>query len=455
MDEVAIPRLMVAGVSGSVGKTTVTVALIAALREMGLEVACFKCGPDYLDPTYHGRAAGRTPHNLDPWMMGEGGVAHTLVRESAGADLVLIEGMMGLYDGIAPQSDEGSSAQLARMTATPVLLVADAGAMARSISALALGFRQYDPELNLVGLLCNQIGGRGHLELLRRAEPALQIIGGLPLSPDHAFTERHLGLEAARAGNLPGEDLAFWARAARENIDLERLLELARRAPALAGSAVEREPVPVPLCRIGVARDRAFSFYYPENLRLLEQAGADLIEFSPLEDSTLPRVDGVYLGGGYPELYAEALSQNTGMLQSLRAFAAAGGPVHGECGGLMYLCRALVTTEGKRWPMAGLVPGSAVMHEGLQAIGYTSVTTLEDTPLGPAGTGFRGHQFRYSHLDWEESRPPAFQLSSPFHDQSTRAGFAAGNVVASYVHAHWASNPQIPHNLVSSCRARP
>jgi len=451
---IEIPRVVVAGTSSGVGKTTATVALCRGLRARGLRVALFKCGPDYLDPTYHLRAAGAPSHNLDGWMMGREAVRATFQRASRGADVALIEGMMGLFDGASPASDEGSTAEIAKWLAAPVILVADAGGMARSLAALVAGFAGFDRDLRVAGVICNRVGGRGHLDLLHRALSAPPIVGGLVAEPELAFPERHLGLTTAREGAVAESLFAAWGARAAEWIDLDSVLQIARDAPLAPSSSSSSSPSSSPSCRIALALDDAFHFYYEDNLRRLETLGAELVPFSPVRDARLPDVDGLYLGGGYPELHAEVLAANAPMREAVAAFALSGRPIYAECGGLMYLTRAIRTRDGRAHPMVGLIPCEAVMADGLQALGYVEVELCVDTPLGSAGTRFRGHQFRYSRLtELDGAVALAYSVRRPGSDAPLREGYRVGdNVLASYVHAHWASNPRVAEAFVASCR---
>jgi cobyrinic acid a,c-diamide synthase len=444
-----LPRLVLGGVASGVGKTTATVGLCRALRARGLKVALFKCGPDYLDPTYHQRAAGQVSHNLDGWLMGREAVLDTFGRAAAGADLALVEGVMGLHDGVSPSGDAGSTAEIARWLEAPVALVVDAGGMARSLAALVGGFAAFDPRLNLAAVVANRVGSRGHLELLRQALPSPPILGAFPVDEPHAFPERHLGLRTADAQAVPEALLDAWGALTSEWWNLEALLGVARSAPpwpAPAASAVARPT----RCRIGLAHDEAFHFYYEDNLRRLEGLGAELVRFSPIRDAALPPVDGLYLGGGYPEVHAEALAANGDMLAALRAFAGAGRPIYAECGGLMYLSEAIRTLDGRRHPLVGLIPGEAVMSPRLEALGYVEVETQTSTCLGGPGLRFRGHQFRYSRLTTLPGEP-AYRVRRRRGGETFAEGHGQGNVLGSYVHAHWASNPSVAEGFVRSC----
>lgn len=444
--ETTSPRLLIAGVSSGVGKTTFTLGLCRALMRRGLEVSVFKCGPDYLDPGHHRVASRRRVHNLDSWLMGEAAVRSAFARNAA--QISLIEGVMGLFDGASPTELTGSSAEIARMLQANVVLVCDASGMARSVAALAHGFASFEPTVQVSALICNRIGSASHLELLRRACAKPPVLGGMIEQPALTFPERHLGLRAARELDLESR-VEGWADQVEAQCDVSALLELARSAPALTSTAQRDDKSAQVRCRIGVAEDDAFHFYYDENLRLLEHAGAELVRFSPLHDRALPPCDGLYFGGGYPELHAEALAANAPMLADIRAFARAGKPIYGECGGMMYMSNA-ISVDGTTHEMLGLIEGDVIMTERLQALGYVEVETSDQTLLGPAGTRFRGHQFRYSRFG---TAPPA----SRYNMRRLRTGgvepegYGANNVLGSYVHAHWASNPQIAQAFVASC----
>lgn len=447
-------RLVIAGVSSGVGKTTVTVALARALRARGLRVALFKCGPDYLDPTYHARASDGPSHNLDGWMMGREAVQATFARAARDADIALIEGVMGLFDGASPIGEEGSTAEIAKWLGAPVLLVCDASGMARSIAALAHGFATFDPGLRVAGLIANRLGSRGHLDLLRKAVTSPALVGGLPREAALAFPERHLGLRTASSEALPEPLFAAWGARAAEWLDVEYILDLARTASPLPEPRARESSAAPPRCRIGLAFDEAFHFYYDDNLRRLEELGAELVRFSPIRDSRLPEVDGLYVGGGYPEAHAAELSRNQAMRDDVAAFARGGGPVYAECGGLMYLCTSIRTLAGEVHPMVGLVPAEVEMRDKLQALGYVEVETQIVTPLGPPGLRFRGHQFRYSELHLRGEVEHAYRLRKRRGGDVVREGYRIGNTIASYVHAHWASNPLPARHFVEACASR-
>ncbi|MFZ5863188.1 MAG: cobyrinate a,c-diamide synthase [Nitrospirota bacterium] len=441
------PRLVIAGTHSGVGKTTVTLALMLALRERGATIQPFKVGPDYLDPTYHALATGLPCRNLDGWMMGEDAVRWSFGRASHGVDLSIIEGVMGLFDGAGPVSAVGSTAEVATWLAAPVVLVIDASGMATTAAALALGCVQYDRKVPLAGVIFNRVGSARHLawlkEAVERATP-LTVVGGLPEEAGIAIPERHLGLVGADRTILTNDVRSRLASLAREWLDLRAVTELAERAPPLD---IPAPPTVLPRRgrRIGVARDEAFSFYYPDNLDLLETAGAELIFFSPLRDEALPPcLDGIYLGGGYPELHAARLAAGEPMREAIARFGREGKSIYAECGGLMYLTRALHTLDGARHPMVGLLPGEVRMLARRKTLGYREVEALEDLPHLAKGARARGHEFHYS--EWVDEPEPTGELVRAYAVAGRRGepagveGYRWRNVVASYIHLHFASD---------------
>lgn len=439
-----VPRLLVAAPSSGQGKTTWTLALIAHLRAAGLRVAPFKVGPDYLDPTHLARAAGRPCRNLDPWLLDGGTIAALFARATRGryaADVAIVEGVMGLFDGVEPTSDRGSSAEVAELLGLPVLLVVDAWAAARTVAAVVHGLHTFHPRLRLAGVLLNRVGGEAHAAMCTAAiggALGLPVLGWLPHDPDLALPERHLGLVRADDASLPLDRLA-----ARAVLHLDALLALARSAPALP------DPPPLPLppppprpVRIGVAYDAAFHFYYADALDLLEVMGAELVRFSPLADDVLPEdLDALYIGGGYPELYAAELSARPRLFAALRRHVESGRTLVAECGGLMLLGEALVDADGRRFPMAGLVPGTSRMLPQLR-LGYREAEVLRASPLAEMGWIVRGHEFHHSVLE-PTPRTPAYRWRNAPGVDGVVFG-PRGNALASYLHVHLASDLRLP-----------
>ena len=448
------PRLLFAGTASGVGKTTIAVATIAALAGRGLAVAPFKVGPDYLDPTYHTLAAGRPCRNLDGWIVPHPHLLALFGRAAAGADLAVIEGVMGLYDGRNEAGESGSTAELGKLLRAPVVLVLDVGKQARSAAATARGFQSFDPGVPLAGFVLNRVGGERHAGLVRReieAATGRPVLGALPKEAAIGLPERHLGLvptgEVARAGEL----VARLAELAADHLDLEALLEIARAAPALPEGGRELfppRPVREPAVGLAVARDEAFGFYYQDNLDLLAAFGARLLPFSPLRDPALPAGSrGLYLGGGFPELFATRLAANRPLLADVRRAAADGLPIYAECGGLMYLAEALTDFEGRRHLLAGLIPCEVAMADRRTAVGYVRLRARRRTLLCPAGRELRGHEFHWSRLATGAERANAYQVLEP----APRAeGFASAGLLASYVHLHFGAEPALARRFVEA-----
>ena len=390
--------VLIAASHSGAGKTTVTLAILEALVRRGLKAQAFKVGPDYLDPTFHERVTGRVSRNLDGWMMGRDEVIKSFSRGSQDSDFSVIEGVMGLFDGLRGRSEEGSSAQIAKWLSMPVVLVLDAKGLARTAGALVLGIRQFDPGVNIQGVIFNRIGSQNHLDILKESVASackIKVLGGIPADSGMTIPERHLGLVRAKESLTDSMRMKL-AEAAEANLDLDELLGM-ECFPGGSGSphsAVASKPKP--LCKIGIAKDEAFHFYYQDNLDLLEQAGAQLVSFSPVHDLRIPEVDGLYFGGGYPEVHAERLSQNRSMVASVQSFAGRGGPIYGECGGLIYLSEEIETAEGSRFPMTGILPGKARMGKKLKALGYREVVSSGDNLIFGSGEKARGHEYHYS-----------------------------------------------------------
>jgi cobyrinic acid a,c-diamide synthase len=452
------PGCVIAAPSSGSGKTTLATGLMAALTAHGLRVQPFKAGPDYIDPSYHTAVCDRPSRNLDGWLVGEAATVELYRRAAADADIAVVEGVMGLYDGRSGGGEQGSTAQLAKLLGLPVLLVIDVGAMARSAGAVALGCRAFDPAVRIGGVILNRVASERHAAVVRDAverEAGIPVLGALPREERLALPERHLGLIPATEGRVAEE---FFTRArelvARE-VDLDRVLSLAAtaQAPPVADSTPSLFP-PSPLlirARIAVARDRAFSFYYADSLDLLRAWGAEVVTFSPLDDTELPPDCGaVYIGGGFPELFAAQLAANGGMRASLRRAAEQGQVVYGECGGLMYLGETLTDAEGRTHPMAGLLPFHSTMSGRRLTLGYWDLTTLVDGPIAPAGQRLRGHEFHWSVT----GRDPSPEEAMYKLDGTGRLeGIRRGSVYGSYIHLHLGSDPSLaPAFVEAACK---
>jgi cobyrinic acid a,c-diamide synthase len=442
LDAKPLSAIVIGGTHSGVGKTTITLGLIGALRRRGLTVQAFKVGPDFIDPLHHGHASGRPSRNLDGWMLGADVNRQRFAAATADADAAVIEGVMGLYDGSEGKSDRGSTAEMAKLLDLPVILVIDAGAMARSAAALIHGYVSFDTALRFAGVILNNVGGTAHTEMIRDAVgDSISILGALPHASDLVIPERHLGL------HLPHEAREDYvervASLIEDHVDVEQLLtttQIKRRPPP-----AQADP-PKPRVRLGVARDEAFCFYYADNLELLAQAGAELVEFSPIRDALPRELDGLYVGGGYPELHAKELAENTGTTTAIREFAASGGPVYAECGGLMYLAEQL-RVEDSVFPQCGVLPFSTTMPASLK-LAYVEVETTGGL-FGP-GRRARGHLFHRSEISGEQPKSRCYEVQTTRGDRGEE-GYQYRNVLASYIHLHFASDPSLARALVDRC----
>lgn len=445
-------RLVIAGAHSGVGKSSITLALVAALKKRGLKVQTFKVGPDYLDPGHLSHVSGRPCYNLDGWMSDRAYVERLFCERSADADISLIEGVMGLFDGSSSESLSGSSAEIAAWLTCPVALVVNTHGMARSVAALVKGYNELEPEVTLAGVLANRCGSSSHAGLLANAldsagQPPL--LGAVRRDSLPVMPSRHLGLVSAQEKGLDEGMIEQLAQAAEEQIDLDRLIRQAQGAATLqiSGTADMHQPNDIQTgVRLAVARDEAFQFYYPDFFTELERRGCTPVFFSPLQDTALPDdVDGLYLGGGYPEVYAGILSGNRAMLDSVRNFCSSGRPVYAECGGLIYLTQG-VEQDGARFPFVGELPVWARMLAKRKALGYVEAALQQDSLFGEKGTVFRGHEFHYSELidcpvgtdGWQST----YQLTQKRSGKNRPEGYQRGNVLASYAHLHLASKPE-------------
>lgn len=490
--------------SGS-GKTTVTLAILAALRRRGLKVQPFKVGPDFIDPGFHTMVTGVVSRNLDGWMLSREANRSIFCRGVASADGAVVEGVMGLFDGYDGRTESGSTAEMAKWLGLPVILVVDARSMARSAAALVHGYCTFDPEIHCAGVIFNKVGSDAHLGFLREAmavsHPHVPVIGGFPRQETFSLPERHLGLVTVEETSVDDAFIHRLAQAAETYVDLDGLLaattlpsqkqETALRdspeapsAPSISAATlaadanethcrgtvrfgkIEGKPRAVyhdqerrgkgsgPV--IAVARDAAFCFYYQDNLDLLEACGAEVRFFSPLCGETVPtEAHAVFLGGGYPEVHARILWRNERFFQDLRAFAAAGRPIYAECGGLMVLSQDIQLLSGEVVPMAGILPFSTRMLPTRKALGYVEVILVKPCLLGDVGSRVRGHEFHYSEIVGDPATFPVslcYRLTGRKYRSEQAEGYEVGSVLASYVHLHWGSAPHVADRFVNAAR---
>ena len=446
-------RLVIAGTGSGVGKTTYSIGIMAALQQKGYTVQGFKCGPDYIDPSYHTAVTGRVSRNLDSWMFDHQTVREIVARASEGADISIIEGVMGFFDGKSPLENTGSTADISMITESPVLLIVNCASMARSAAAIVKGFQMLASGPNIVGVIANQVGSVGHYEIVKAAieqECNVPVLGYMKKEQDIDIPSRHLGLIPAIER---GELNPFFDKLAHlisETIDIDRLYELAETTEIVNESSAlfaQREDQGV---TIAVAKDAAFNFYYQENLELLEAYGAKLAYFSPLNGEEVPaNADGLYLGGGFPEEFADELAHNEATKASIRAAITGGIPTLAECGGFMYLTESITNTDGVEYKMTGLIPGKVKMQKKLAALGYREIFGTPGNFLIDQDQQAKGHEFHYSTFEGAEGLPYAYETKGRFGKKSE--GYLRGNLVAGYTHFHFASNPQLVERWIESC----
>lgn len=454
--------IAIAGTHSGVGKTSIALGLMAALRRRGLKVQGFKVGPDFIDPGHHQLATGRISHNLDGWMLSKADNLALFAKYSRDCEVAIVEGVMGVFDGYGATSEAGSTAQMAKWLGIPALLVVDAGKMSRSVAALVSGYMHFDANLSITGICLNRIGTKSHERRLREAISTVSSVpvwGGIPKNSFPEIPSRHLGLWLAGEENLGVQYIDGLADAVERYLDVGGLLaalpevdipletELPRRRKSSASLQLSASP------KIAIARDEAFCFYYEENRQLLREAGATLVEVSPMRDRFPSDIDGFYFGGGYPELHASQLSENQGFLQGLRQFAEAGYPVYGECGGLIYLCRGIETRDGTPYPFAGILPFWTKMGDRAK-LGYTEIQILDNAPFSQNMRSLKGHRFHYSEIipeSFDDNSLETCYLATSWRTGEFREGYRVGNTLASYVHLHFASHPEFARGFVAAC----
>ncbi|MBI6550041.1 cobyrinate a,c-diamide synthase [Xenorhabdus lircayensis] len=453
---------VIAGTGSGCGKTTFALGIMRALMNRQLRVQPFKIGPDYLDGGWHRAVTGIASRNLDAFMLPVSILNGLFNQSMADKDIAVIEGVMGLYDGYGTDPNYCSSAAMAKQLGCPVILLVDGKAVSTSIAATVMGFQQFDPAINIAGVLINRVNHDSHFQLLKQAIErycGIPVLGRIPVIPDIALPSRHLGLISAHERDSQQDEC--WLRLARQieaSVDLDRLLALTRLSALPKGDIDSLvDPAMGQGLTLALAEDEAFHFYYPDNLLLLEKAGVTIKRFSPLHDHQLPACQMVYLGGGYPEIYAQTLAANHAMHAALRQAQQKGIPIYAECGGLMYLGEALTDVQGVRHNMVGLIAGESQMGDHLKRFGYCEATAMCDTLLVAKGEMLRGHEFHYS--DFISTQLPLFQcvkwrdgLVQKEIQKSWLGGYQNGNTLAGYLHIHFAQRPGLLHRWLTMAR---
>jgi cobyrinic acid a,c-diamide synthase len=455
----AIPRLLVSATRGGLGKTTLAIGITAAWRRQGRQVAVFKKGPDFIDAGWLGKAAGRPCYNLDLFIMEGESILRSFQQHTVGVDTALIEGNRGLFDGI-DESGRYSTARLAKLIKTPVVLIVDCAKASSTVGAVVLGCRMYDPEADIRGIILNNVSPGRHETVIRKAiekSSGIPVVGAVPRQKNGEFPERHMGLTPFHEHPEVDQAIGASAAAAERYLDLSLLWEIACGAPELdvptSVALPDRFSGETKRALIGVIRDTAFQFYYPDNLEALEQQGASLREINALRDRALPDIDALYIGGGFPETQAAELAANESFCRSVKAAAEDGLPIYAECGGFIYLGRSL-TVGDKSYPMTSVLPIDFVLEKRPQAHGYTVLETRIESPFIDNGVIIRGHEFHYSRpMTLEGLQPMAYHVSRGHGIDGKDDGMVYKNVLAAYTHLHALGTPEWSAALVKKALA--
>ena len=447
-----IPRIIIAGTSSGVGKTTIVTGLLGALKQRGLNVQSYKVGPDYIDPGYHYLASGKPAYNLDTWLVPELKMTTIFGRTAINSDISVIEGVMGLYDG--GRNGISSTGAIAKLINSPVILVIDAKSMGESAAAIALGFKLYDQKINVAGVILNRLGSNTHRDMVCEAmnKIGIEVLGCIYRNSALTTPERHLGLLPTTENNA-NEAVAVMTKQISQQVNIDRIIEIANSAHPLELSLPSKNTPKINNIRIGVAQDEAFSFYYPESLDVLTSLGAEIVPFSPLNDKQLPNVDGLILGGGFPEMFVSALTANISMRKEILSAIKGNMPVYAECGGLMYLTRQIIGFDGNTYDMVGAIPAISTMENKLQTVGYIEAIPLMPNVLSTQ-EALRGHEFHFSRMihDCPETFPWAYKIKKMRTGTVYNGGFISKRLLASYLHIHFAGNEAAAASFIRYCR---
>jgi len=452
------PRIVIAGTHSGAGKTTLTTGVLRALYNRGLKVQPFKSGPDYIDPAFHSFVTNRTSRNLDVWMLGEETTRALYAKNAEDADISVVEGVMGLYDGLGTEKDMGSTAHLSKVLNAPVILVVDGGGMSASAAAIVTGYVKYDESVQIAGVILNNMHGERHYELLKEAierDTGVSCVGYLNKNSSISLKSRHLGLIPSFEVEALSEKLNEVADMVTETVDLDKILEIAGQAKTLTPITLDIKPVIFSETVIAVAKDNAFNFYYQDSLDLLEAYGAKLVYFSPMHDKELPEnTSGIILGGGFPEVFGKTLEDNFEMRNAIKSAIENDMPVYAECGGLMYLCKDIKDLNDVTYEMCDVFPYHSEMTKRLQRFGYVEVEVAEDTPISQQKETFRAHEFHRSTVEHGDDGQFAYEVTKA-RPGYTHLNWACGhrykNCIAAYAHVHFYTNTELAKNFVIQC----
>lgn len=443
-------KIIIAGTSSGVGKTTITCGIMRALKNLGYDVAPFKIGADYIDTTYHKLATANTSSNLDEFMLEKNTIKKIFMKNMKDKDIAVIEGVMGLFDGYQDRYDYCSTSSMSKILNSPIILVIDAGKMATSISAIVKGFLEFDKDVNIKGIILNNVSTQNHYNILKSSINNISdvvVLGHIPKLSDISITSRHLGLKLASEDEENEEKIQKMAKTIQENIDMKALIDISKSEDLYYK---EDEIKKYYELKLAVAMDKAFNFYYKEGLEEFEKRGVKLLYFDTFNDRNLPDCHGVYIGGGYPEIHVKELSKNKSLMQDIRQKSTQNMPIYAECGGLMYLGKNIKIDEEK-YEMCGIFQGQSKMSSRLQRFGYCIAKSKYDTIITKKGEEIRGHEFH--HSQFETSEDTAFDLQKQMYDKSYKiwsGGYISNNTLASYLHIHFSSNPKIVENFCKS-----
>lgn len=453
------PRIVISGTHSGAGKTTLTTGVLRALYNRGLKVQPFKSGPDYIDPAFHSFVVSRASRNLDVWMLGEETTKDLFIKNAKNADISVIEGVMGLYDGLGTEKDMGSTAHLSKVLGAPVILVVDGSGMSSSAAAIVTGYAKYDEDVNIAGVILNNMHGQKHYDLLRQAierDTGIPCVGYLNKNSAISLKSRHLGLVPSGEVDALDSKLNEVASMVTETVDLDKIIDIAKSAEAMDEKDLSVQAVTDKKVRIAIAKDRAFNFYYQDSLDLIEDLGGQLVPFSPVNDQALPEnIGGIILGGGFPEVFAEEISQNVSMKNAILKAARSGMPIYAECGGLMYLCESIEDLESKKYDMVGLFPFASKMTKRLQRFGYVEVKAEPGTPIsGTQAECFKAHEFHRSVVEHENKGEFAYHVTKARPGEEHvqwSCGHLYKNCLGAYAHVHFYSNINLAKNFVKKC----
>ena len=453
-----LPRITIAGPYSGVGKTTISVGLMGALKKRGLKVQAFKVGPDYIDPSHHSIMLKRPSRNIDAWMVQPDGIVEIFQRATQDVDIAVIEGVMGLFDGFDESNENGSTAHIAKLLKSPVILVINVHGMAKSVAPIALGYEKYDQDVRLSGFILNKVGGEKHIDWCKKAINSvtkLPVLGALPRSKDIEMQERHLGLIPQREKAHPEPFLDMLINSIEKNVDVDKIIDIAKSAedlPKLSNMIYPKHSYKKNLA-VGVALDESFNFYYQDNLDMLNAYGADIRFFSTIKDNEIPSdVSGLYIGGGFPEMLPERLGANTSMLKSIKKAAEDEMPIYAECGGLMYLTDFITDFENRSHKMVGLLNARTVMTKGL-TLNYTLADVIADNPLSKVNDVLKGHEFHYSKiLEIPKDVRFAYRMKIGIGIDGKYDAWLEHKVLASYMHMHFAYQRRLVKNFLRACK---